>query len=86
MLAAHGEPQRGLLSNGYASLRDAVRAGFLDPCEPPMEVDSPTFHAKKKGHVNDLRKCRRAPLRVHLRVTARQWCNVAQETSMVPSQ
>jgi hypothetical protein len=47
MLAVHGEPQRGLLSNGYASLRDAVRAEFFDPCEPPMEVGSLTFHAKQ---------------------------------------
>jgi hypothetical protein len=86
MLAAHGEPQRGLLSNGCASLRDAVRAGFFGPCEPPMAVESSTFHAKQKGHVNNLRKRRCAPLRVLLRVTARQWCNVAQATIMVPSQ
>jgi hypothetical protein len=47
MLAAFGEPQHGLLSNGCASLRDAERAEFFDPCEPSMEVESLTFHAKQ---------------------------------------
>ena len=58
MLAVHGEPQRGLLSNGYASLRNSVRARFFDPCEPLIKVGSLTLHAKQKSHVNDLRKRR----------------------------
>ena len=73
MLAVHGEPQRGLLSNGYASLRNSVRARFFDPCEPLIKVGSLTLHAKQKSHVNDLRKRR-------VRTTSRTPCH---STAMV---
>lgn len=64
MLAAHGESQRGLLSNGRASLRDAVRAGFFDPCEPPMAVAPSIFHAKQK-------RPRERPAQAPVRTTSR---------------
>jgi hypothetical protein len=86
MLAAHGESQRDLLSNGCASLRDAVRAGSSILANPRWQWHRPFFTQSKKGHLNDLRKRRCAPLRVLLGVTARQWCNIAQATIMVPSQ
>jgi hypothetical protein len=49
MLAVHGEPQRGLLSNGHASLRNSVGTRFFDPREPLIKVGSLTLHVKQKA-------------------------------------
>jgi hypothetical protein len=40
--------QRGLLSNGYASLRHTMRAGSSILADVQMEEGSLTFHAEQK--------------------------------------
>lgn len=47
MFAVHGDHQRGLLSNGCASLRDAARAEFFDPCEAQWKRNRSHVHARQ---------------------------------------